>query len=159
MFFKQIFNLSTFILGNMICDFTILNGTMKKQLTELTSQNNLVKRKLFPNIAINYHIMEIRLRIMYLIISFVITFSVCYYYSLELIFLFVKPLLKHHNIFMFTDLTEALYTTINHCLFTTIFVMSPFIFYQIWCFLIPSSFLCERNKLTSICLCTIVFFL
>ena len=122
------------------------------------SYKNTMEKKLFANIAINYHIMEIRLRIIYLILSFVITFLVCYYYSLELIYLFVKPLLKYQNTFMFTDLTEALYTTINHCLFTTIFVMLPFICYQIWCFLIPSSFLCERKKITSFCFSIIVLF-
>lgn len=116
------------------------------------------KQEKVNNMAINNHILEIKLRITYLITCFLITFLVCYSYSLELIYFFVKPLLKYHNIFMFTDLTEALYITLSHCLFCTLFLIIPFIVYQIWCFLIPSSFLCERNKLNGICLYITLFF-
>ena len=145
MFFKQILDLNTFSKN-----FAFVFRPTKEQ--------QRITKKLFPKIALNHHIMEVRLRSIYLVTSFLITFLMCYYYSLELIYLFVKPLLKYQNIFMFTDLTEALYTTITHCLLTTTFVILPFIVYQIWCFLIPSSFLCERNKLTTICWCIIVFF-
>ena len=102
--------------------------------------------KLHDKSAIYYHIKELKLRIFYLTISFLCTFFSCYYYSFEMIYLFVKPFLAYEKNFIFTDLTEAFYTTIKLNFIISIYTLIPFLIYQFWCFVIPSSFLKERKK-------------
>lgn len=102
--------------------------------------------KLHDKSAIYYHIKELKLRIFYLTISFLCTFFSCYYYSFEMIYLFVKPFLAYEKNFIFTDLTEAFYTTIKLNFIISIYLLIPFLIYQFWCFIIPSSFLKERKK-------------
>lgn len=99
--------------------------------------------------SIYYHVKELKLRTCYLVFSFLITFFVCYYYSFEILYLFVKPFLNYEKNFIFTDLTEAFYTTIQLNFIVSIFILIPFIIYQFWCFFIPSSFFKERKKYNS----------
>ena len=96
--------------------------------------------------SIYYHFKEFKLRISYLVFSFLTTFLICYYYSFEILYLFVKPLLNYNKNFIFTDLTEAFYTTIQLNFIVSIYMLIPFITYHIWCFYIPSTFLEERKK-------------
>ena len=96
--------------------------------------------------SIYYHGKELKLRTCYLVFSFLITFFVCYYYSFEILYLFVKPFLNYEKNFIFTDLTEAFYTTVQLNFIVSIYVLIPFTIYHIWCFFIPSSFLKERKK-------------
>lgn len=96
--------------------------------------------------SVYYHIKELKLRTYYLVFSFFITFFICYYYSFEILYLFVKPFLNYEKNFIFTDLTEAFYTTIQLNFIASIYILTPFIIYQTWCFFIPSSFLEERKK-------------
>lgn len=114
---------------------------------------------IFSNITMFYHITELRLRFTYLLLSYIFAFLVCYFYSLEIIYLFVRPLLTYHQNFIFTDLTEAFYTTINMCALASLIVVLPYFFYQIWCFFIPSCFLSERRLFTYIWYIIILLFI
>jgi sec-independent protein translocase protein TatC len=96
--------------------------------------------------SVYYHVKELRLRTNYLGFSFLITFFICYYYSFEILYLFVRPFLNYEKNFIFTDLTEAFYTTIQLNFIVSIYILIPFIIYHIWCFFIPSTFLEERKK-------------
>ncbi len=98
------------------------------------------------NSSIYYHGKELKLRGYYLGFSFLITFFICYYYSFEILYLFVKPFLSYEKNFIFTDLTEAFYTTIKLSFIISFYILIPFIIYQFWCFFIPSSFLEQRQK-------------
>jgi sec-independent protein translocase protein TatC len=101
--------------------------------------------------SVYYHIKEVKLRTCYLGFSFLITFLSCYYYSFEILYLFVKPFLSYEKNFIFTDLTEAFYTTIQLNFIVSIYLLIPFIIYQFWCFIIPSSFVEERRKYNFFC--------
>lgn len=96
--------------------------------------------------SVYYHVKELKLRTCYLGFSFLITFFICYYYSFEILYLFVKPFLNYEKNFIFTHLTEAFYTTIQLNFIVSIYILIPFIIYNIWCFFIPSTFLEERKK-------------
>ena len=95
-----------------------------------------------------YYLTDIRYRFFYLILSFILTFIACYYYSLELIYLFVKSFLKYNRPFIFTELTEGLYITLKICTITTICLFFPIFCYMIWCFFIPSCYFHERKNYT-----------
>lgn len=92
-----------------------------------------------------YHWLEAKNRISYLFLSFVITFSICYIYSLELIFLYVKPFLSFERSFIFTELTEALYVTLEICVISSLCLVFPLFCYQTWCFFVPSFYNLERR--------------
>lgn len=93
------------------------------------------------------HFHEIRIRSIYLFFSFFFTFLICYKFSFELIYLFIKPFSFFSKNFIFTDLTEAFSILIKLCFLTTFFVILPLFFYQMWCFIIPSFFDKERKTL------------
>lgn len=93
------------------------------------------------------HFTELRIRVSYIFLSLLITFLTSSFFSLELVYLFVNPFLGLDKGFIFTDLTEALYTTLKICLIMTFFVLSPFIFYQFWCFFTPSFYNFEKQKI------------
>jgi len=116
------------------------------------------KKNIRNKSSIYFHIKEFKLRICYLALSFLITFFSCYYYSFEILYLFVKPFLGYEKNFIFTELTEAFYTTVTLNLIVSLYVLTPFLIYQFWCFFIPSSFLEERKKYTFLCN-TIIFLL
>jgi len=118
--------------------------------------------------SVYYHVKELKLRTCYLGFSFLITFFICYYYSFEIVYLFVKPFLNYEKNFIFTDLTEAFYTTIKLNFVLSIYILIPFLIYNVWCFIIPSTFLEERKTynfffstiliLLAISICFIFFF-
>ena len=98
-----------------------------------------------------FYFAEIRYRLFYCIISFCLCFSICYFYSLELLYLFARPFLhsNHHQIFfekgfIFTNLTEAFQTTLKICFIWSSAFLLPVIFYQFWCFFTPSWYFFER---------------
>ena len=96
--------------------------------------------------SIFFLVLEVKLRMLYLVFSFLITFLICYYYSFEILYLFVKPLLNYNKNFIFTDLTEAFYTTIKLNFIISILTLIPSFVYHVWCFYIPSTFKQERKK-------------
>ena len=102
----------------------------------------------YRNTKIYFHLKEIRVRIFYLIFSVFFTFFFCYLYRFECIYIFSKPFLKFQKQFIFTDLTEAFSATYIICGIFTVLLIIPLLYYQIWCFIIPSLFLYERNKFT-----------
>lgn len=99
------------------------------------------------NNTLFFHILEIRYRIFYLLLSFIITFLICYIYSFDLLFLTVQPFIAP-KFFIFTDLTEALSTTIQICLIISLHLITPLLLYHFWTFLIPGFFLYERIRIS-----------
>ena len=87
---------------------------------------------------------------MFTLLSLGLTVSLCYIYSVELIFLYVKPFLGFEKPFIFTELTEALYITLKICTVSGLYMMLPFVCYQGWCFFAPSCYYHERRKWSTV---------
>ncbi len=104
--------------------------------------------------SLYFHFIESKDRLMFLVFSFLLTFSLAYIYSVELIFLYVKPFLIFEKPFIFTELTEALYITLKIAGIYTLYVMFPLVCYQIWCFFIPSCYIDERTRWSVLLLCS-----
>ena len=127
---------------------------------------NLILKNIFYNIytfnpkfntIFYHHFFELKLRLKYLIFSLLITFLTCYYYCFEIIYIFTKPFLCHIKYFIFTDLTEAFYTSIEISFFFSFYVIIPLLLYQFWCFFVPSKFKNERKKLNFIIFVIFIF--
>ena len=95
---------------------------------------------------LSQYLSEAKTRFLYFISSIGVTFLISYMFSMELVFLFVKPFLAFERSFIFTELAEALYITIKVCIFVTLYLVSPLALYQAWCFLVPSLYRAERRR-------------
>lgn len=93
-----------------------------------------------------YHWLEAKNRVFYLILSFTITLCISYMYSRELVFFYVKPFVSLERSFIFTELTEALYVTLEICVITSFCLVFPLLCYQTWCFFVPSLYNRERKR-------------
>ncbi len=96
---------------------------------------------------------EIRYRLLYVIGCLLTTFLSCYFYSLELVYVFARPFLhSKHNLctldkgFIFTNLSEAFHTTLKICFVWSFIFLVPVILYHFWCFLSPSWYFFERKR-------------
>lgn len=98
---------------------------------------------------IYYHIAEIKLRFIYCVFSFILTILVSYLFQYELLYLITRPFLELQQKFIFVELTEALYTIIRVCFFTSLILIIPFIMYQFWSFFIPSCYFSERTSINN----------
>ena len=106
------------------------------------------------------HFTELRIRISYIFLSLLITFLTSSFFSLELIYLFVKPFLGLNKGFIFTDLTEALYTTLKICLIISFFFFLLLYFINFGAFLHLAFIPLKNKKLKNyIFLFSLVFFL
>jgi len=105
---------------------------------------NTSNNSLYSNFS--YHFFEFKLRLRYVILSVILSFLTCYYYYFEIIYIFTKPFLKYEKSFIFTDLTEAFYTSIQISYFFSLYLVVVLLVYQIWRFFIPSKFKNERKN-------------
>lgn len=101
---------------------------------------------------IHYHLLEIKLRFFYFILSMICTFAISYNCQIEIVYIIGKPFIELQQTFIFLELTEALYTLLKISTILTLLVICPFLLYHIWSFFIPSFYRTERNKINSFCL-------
>ena len=112
------------------------------------------------------HLIELRKRLIYILIVFFIVFAVCYFFS-EAIFQFlVKPLATllqtkgEGRRLIYTGLTEAFLTYIKVAAFAAGFIAFPLIASQIWLFIAPGLYRHERKLFVGLLIATpILFFL
>ena len=84
----------------------------------------------------------------------------CWIYGKELVFLYLDPLLQLHQNCMYTSISEAFYTTLYLCIWSSLTLSLPYAFYQILCFFLPSLFPEEGHKIATIFLyCLIPYYL
>ena len=106
---------------------------------------------------------EIKNRFGYIVLSFLLAFSVSYYKATQLIYLFVlscntwNPLDPKIS-FIFTDVREAFSATLVVCMVFSVFSVSLFVLYSFVCFFLPSWFVHERtSKVVSVCLLCVLW--
>lgn len=106
----------------------------------------VIRDEISASSSLSQYLNEAKKRCLYFVLSLGMTFFVSYMFSMELVFLFVKPFLTFERSFIFTDLTEALYITMKVCAFATLYMVSPLALYQVWCFIVPSLYRAERRR-------------
>ena len=93
---------------------------------------------------------ELKLRFIYILISFIFNCFLFFNFSQELLFILIKPLLainsdKTFNYFIFTHMSDVLLVYIKIAFFFAIFCMIPVIFLQCLFFLIDGLYNYEKN--------------
>jgi sec-independent protein translocase protein TatC len=107
------------------------------------------------------HLEELRNRLIKIFIAAAFGFSVCYWMSEWIFFLLMKPLvaaLPEGNKLIFTGVTEGFFTYLKVGIIAGIFLVSPYIIYQIWAFVAPGLFKKEKHILIPISIVSAVFF-
>ena len=100
------------------------------------------------NIAFLGHIKELRYRLLYCFISFILAFLVSYTYSLEFFYFLAKPLINlnlesFEYSLIYTDITEAFFTYLNLSLYVSFGVSSFLFIHHIILFLISGLYITE----------------
>ncbi|WP_025898674.1 twin-arginine translocase subunit TatC [Sneathiella glossodoripedis] len=112
------------------------------------------------------HIIEFRNRLVYSVITLLVTFIFCYIISQELFSFLVRPLVEalgddlEGRRMIFTGLHEAFFTNIKIAFFVALFVSFPIIATQIWAFVAPGLYKHEKRAFLPFLVMTpILFFL
>jgi sec-independent protein translocase protein TatC len=111
------------------------------------------------------HLLELRHRLIYSLIGFILIFSVCYFYSEEIFQFLVRPLGRllenkgERRRLIYTGLTEAFLTYIKVSAFAAAFIAFPLMATQIWRFIAPGLYQTERKLFVGLLIATPVLFL
>jgi len=93
------------------------------------------------------HLEELRRRIIISIIAVALGFLVSYFFAEQIFSVLVRPLkeeLPPDSLLIFTGLPEAFFAYLKLSLFAGIFLASPVILWEIWCFVAPGLY--DREK-------------
>jgi sec-independent protein translocase protein TatC len=108
------------------------------------------------------HLEELRSRLIKILISAAIGFSIAYYFSETIFRYLTKPLtdvLPKGTSLIFTSITEAFFTYLKVGLLAGVFIASPFILYQIWAFISPGLYKKERRALIPVTFISVLLFI
>lgn len=110
------------------------------------------------------HLAELRSRLIYSAVAFIIVFIGSYYFADELFSFLVAPLARefagtpNHRL-IYTALHEAFFTYVKVAFFTAAFISFPVISAQIWMFVAPGLYKHERKAFLPFLIATPILFL
>jgi sec-independent protein translocase protein TatC len=110
------------------------------------------------------HLDELKARLMRCLIGFLIGFVLCYFFSDKYVFEFLqKPLFAalppdQHKLY-FTSLFENFMTHLKIAGYSSLFLLCPFYFYQLWSFIAPGLHPRERKLVLPFILSASFFFI
>ena len=96
------------------------------------------------------HLIELRKRLMWSILTFLIMFAPCWYFSREIYNFLAAPLAaalagQSGRHFIYTDLTEAFFTNLRVAFWAAFCLAFPIIATQLWLFVAPGLYKTERR--------------
>ncbi|EHJ47500.1 Sec-independent protein translocase, TatC subunit [Solidesulfovibrio carbinoliphilus subsp. oakridgensis] len=107
------------------------------------------------------HLLELRTRLVRCLIAVAVGFGACYAFAERLLGVLLKPLIDvmpSGSKLIATGLPETFFTVMKLALVAGAFVVSPYIFYQLWRFVAPGLYKEERKLIVPIAIATAVFF-
>ena len=107
------------------------------------------------------HLKELRRRLCWCVVAAAIGFCACWTVVEPIFDILTQPLLAvlpAGSSAMYTTLPEAFFTRMFIAFMTGLFVVSPFIFYQIWAFISPGLYAEEKRFIIPVALVSAVFF-
>lgn len=109
------------------------------------------------------HLVELRQRLFYSAIGFVIAFAACLYFSQELFNFLIQPLAalwedQPNRRIIFTALHEQFFTQIRIAFFTAAFFAFPVVAVQLWMFVAPGLYKNEKRAFLPFLIATPVLF-
>jgi sec-independent protein translocase protein TatC len=120
------------------------------ELAASTSLSTPAKDEM-PTMGFLDHLEELRKRIVYSIIAVAIGFFVCWGYAGHIYAIMQRPIMDalHRNglsaKLVYVNPTEPFNLYLKVGLMAGLFVTSPFVLYQLWCFISPGLYRHEKN--------------
>lgn len=109
------------------------------------------------------HLLELRRRLIYALIAFVLASVACYHFSREIYAFLVSPLAEvlqgENRRLIYTGLTEAFFTYMKLALFSGGFLAFPVIAMQLWMFVAPGLYKNEKRAFLPFLVATPLLFL
>src|SRR5262245_26697992 len=95
------------------------------------------------------HIDELRARLFRCVLVFFVGFIACYFFSDQILWILKRPLFKllpaDQQKLYFTHLFENFLTHLKISGYASIFIFSPYFFYELWAFVAPGLYPRERK--------------
>lgn len=99
------------------------------------------------------HLIELRRRLMFAALGFVVAFALCYWVSLDIYDLLMRPLARvmaevgGTQRMIYTALTEGFFTQVKVAAFGALFLSFPLVATQLWLFVAPGLYRNEKRAL------------
>lgn len=110
------------------------------------------------------HLVELRRRLLYSLLTIIILFFICYYFSANIYAFLVKPLaditaeMGGERRMIYTALQEAFFTYVKVAFFAAMFLGFPVIASQVWLFVAPGLYKKEKKAFLPFLIATPVLF-
>jgi sec-independent protein translocase protein TatC len=108
------------------------------------------------------HLIELRTRLMRVILAMLVAFAVCFYFADEIFGFLVRPLTAAfppgQGKLIYTKLYEAFFVEVKVAMFAAFFVCFPIIANQLWAFVAPGLYAKEKKAFLPFLLMTPVLF-
>jgi sec-independent protein translocase protein TatC len=105
------------------------------------------------------HLIELRRRLLWCLVTLVVTFFVCFHFATDIFAVLVQPLLRAgQGKLIYTDIFEAFFTQVKVSLFAAIMVSFPVIATQLWRFVAPGLYAKEKKAFLPFLVMTPFFF-
>jgi sec-independent protein translocase protein TatC len=105
------------------------------------------------------HLVELRRRLLWCLVTLVITFFLCFHFARQIFAVLVQPLLRAgQGKLIYTDVFEAFFTQVKVAIFAALMISFPVIATQLWRFIAPGLYAKEKNAFLPFLLATPAFF-
>jgi len=105
------------------------------------------------------HLVELRRRLLWCLVTLVVTFFLCFAFAKEIFGVLVQPLLRAgQGKLIYTDIFEAFFTQVKVSLFAAFMLSFPVLATQLWRFVAPGLYAKEKNAFLPFLLMTPIFF-
>jgi sec-independent protein translocase protein TatC len=116
-----------------------------------------------PKMPLLDHLIELRTRLIYCLVGFLLAFFACFYVAEEIFGFLVGPLAdalkdREGGRMIFTALQEAFFTYIKVAFFAAAFVSFPLISIQLWMFVAPGLYKTEKRAFMPFLIATPILF-
>jgi sec-independent protein translocase protein TatC len=108
------------------------------------------------------HLEELRARIIRIMIAAAIGFGVCWYFKEWLFQIITRPLyqvLPPNSFMIYTSLPEAFFNYMKISFYGSLFLTSPYIFYQLWKFISPGLYKSEKKYMLPFVISSTILFI
>jgi sec-independent protein translocase protein TatC len=110
------------------------------------------------------HLIELRTRLLWSILTWLVLFAPCYYFSRDIYMILARPLAQilaeqSGGHFIYTDLTEAFFTDLRVAFWASFCLAFPVIAGQLWMFVAPGLYRNERKAFLPYLMATPVLFI
>ena len=105
------------------------------------------------------HLIELRRRLLWCLVTLLLTFFFCFTFAQDIFAVLVQPLLKAgQGKLIYTDIFEAFFTQVKVALFAALMISFPVIATQLWRFVAPGLYAKEKKAFLPFLLMTPIFF-